>query len=77
MFKGSFALNVIVVPFQNTCNLQQNSLLKCKIFIILITEKKSLKKKITEKKRKCSFKTCVMFIRETKKREKDTWAYGI
>ena len=50
MFKGSFALNVIVVPFQNTCNLQQNSLLKCKIFIILITEKKSLKKKLQKRK---------------------------
>ena len=39
--------------------------------------KEESQKKITEKKRKCSFKTCVMFIRETQKREKDTWAYGI
>ena len=55
LFKGSFGLNEIVMPFQNTCNLQQNSLLKCKIFIILITEKKSLKKKNYRKEKKMLF----------------------
>ena len=55
LFKGSFGLNEIVMPFQNTCNLQQNSLLKCLIFIILITEKKSIKKKILHKKKKKHF----------------------